>query len=97
MGLRDRDANLNVRAAMLHVVGDIGASVGVILAEAIILLTRWYYAHPLISLGIAALIAWGALRIVRETANVLLEGAPHGVNLAGSGNDSGSGRNRLSP
>lgn len=82
MGLREGGANLNVRAAMLHVVGDIGASIGVILAGAIILLTRWYYADPLISLGIAALIAWGALRIVRETANVLLEGAPHGVNLA---------------
>ena len=82
IGLREGGANLNVRAAMLHVVSDIGASVGVILAGVIILLARWYYADPLISLGIAALIAWGAFRIVRETANVLLEGAPHGLDLA---------------
>ena len=82
LGLREGGANLNVRAATLHVIGDIGASVGVILAGAIILLTRWYYADPLISLGIAALIAWGALRIVRATTNVLLEGAPPGLDVA---------------
>lgn len=74
--------NLNIRAAMLHVIGDIGASIGVILSGVIILLTGWYYADPLISVAIAALIAWGALRIVRDTANVLLEGAPHGIDLA---------------
>ncbi len=81
MGLHDRTANLNVRAAMLHVVGDIGASVGVIAAGGLILLTGWYYADPLISLGIAALIAWGALRIVADTTNVLLEGTPQTIDL----------------
>jgi cobalt-zinc-cadmium efflux system protein len=80
--LRGSGGSLNVRAAMLHVMGDIGASIGVIASGVIILLTGWYYADPLISVGIAALIAWGALRIIRETANVLLEGAPHGVDLA---------------
>jgi len=82
MRLRGGGGNLNIRAAMLHVIGDIGASIGVIVSGVIILLTGWYYADPLVSLCIAALIAWGALRIVRETANVLLEGAPHGVDLA---------------
>lgn len=82
MGLREDGANLNVRAAMLHVIGDIAASIGVILAGVIIIFTHWYYADPLISLGIAALIAWGAVRIVADTANVLLEGAPHGVDQA---------------
>ncbi|MBJ7602269.1 MAG: cation transporter [Candidatus Dormibacteraeota bacterium] len=81
VGLRETGGNLNVRAAMLHVLGDIGASVGVILAGVIILLTGWYYADPLISLGIAALIAWAALQIVRDTGHVLLEGTPSGVDL----------------
>lgn len=79
--LRGAGDNLNVRAAMLHVVGDIAASVGVIVAGAIILLTGWNYADPLISIGIAALIAWSALRIVRDTANVLLEGTPSGMDI----------------
>jgi len=81
LGLRRSDGNLNVRAAMLHVVGDIVASVGVVLSGLIILLTDWLYADPLISLAIAALIAWGALRIALETVNVLLEGTPRGVDM----------------
>lgn len=79
--LRGNKDNLNVGAAMLHVLGDLAASVGVVLAGVIILLTGWLYADPLISVGIAALIAWGALRIVLDTVNILLEGVPKGIDL----------------
>lgn len=74
--------NLNVRAAMLHVLGDIGASVGVIVGALIILLTGWNPADPLISLLIAALIAWGAWNILRETIGILMESTPKGLNVA---------------
>ena len=50
----DKEAsNLNVRAAMLHVFGDVGASAGVIVAGLIILFTGWTFVDPLISVGIA--------------------------------------------
>lgn len=81
LGLRGHTANLNVRTAMLHVVGDLAASIGVVIAGGVILLTGWLYADPLVSLGIAALIAFGAVRIVLDTVNILLEGTPKGVNL----------------
>jgi cobalt-zinc-cadmium efflux system protein len=81
-GLRGHGKNLNIRAALLHVTGDIGASAGVVVAGAIILLTGWLYIDPILSLAIAALIAYGAWRIVRETVNLLLEGTPREVNLA---------------
>jgi len=81
MGLRGHGKSLNLRAALLHVTGDIGASAGVVLAGAIILLTGWLYIDPILSLGIAALIAYGAWRIVRETVNMLLEGTPPDINL----------------
>src|SRR6202521_3392891 len=81
-GLRGEARSLNVRAALLHVIGDIGASVGVVLAGTVILLTGWLYIDPLLSLGIAVLIAFGAWRIVRETVNLLLEGTPPEINLA---------------
>ena len=74
--------NLNTRAALLHVLGDIGASVGVIVGGLIILVTRWYPADPLLSLGIAALIARGAWRILRETVDILMEATPNDVNVA---------------
>jgi cobalt-zinc-cadmium efflux system protein len=80
--LRGHAANLNLRAAMLHVTGDVAASAGVVIAGAVILLTGWLYIDPLLSLAIAALIAYGAWGIVRETANLLMEGTPRGVELA---------------
>src|SRR5919201_435069 len=79
--LRGQRRNLNVRAALLHVVGDLVASAGVVVAGAVILVTGWPYADPVISIAIAALIAWGALRIVLETVNVLMEGTPRGIDL----------------
>jgi cobalt-zinc-cadmium efflux system protein len=80
-GLRGQSHSLNLRAAMLHVAGDIGASVGVVVAGAVILLTGWLYIDPLLSLGIAVLIAFGAWRIVRETVNLLMEGTPAEIDL----------------
>jgi cobalt-zinc-cadmium efflux system protein len=62
-------------------VGDLLASIGVIVAGLIILLTGWLYADPLVSVLIAALIGWNALRIVRETVNILLEGTPRNLEL----------------
>jgi cobalt-zinc-cadmium efflux system protein len=81
-GLRVHGKNLNIRAALLHVTGDIGASAGVVVAGTIILLTGWLYIDPILSLGIAVLIAYGAWRIVRETVNLLLEGTPSAVDLS---------------
>jgi len=80
--LRGHGKNLNTSAALLHVTGDIGASIGVVIAGAIILLTGWLPIDPLLSLAIAALIAFGAWRIVREAVNLLMEGTPHEIDLA---------------
>jgi cobalt-zinc-cadmium efflux system protein len=80
-GLRGDSKSLNLRAAMLHVVGDVAASVGVVVAGTVILLTGWLYIDPLLSLAIAVLIAFGAWRIVRETVNLLLEGTPSDIDL----------------
>jgi cobalt-zinc-cadmium efflux system protein len=81
-GLRGEAHSLNVRAAVMHVIGDLAASVGVVVAGTVILLTGWLYIDPLLSLGIAVLIAFGAWRIVRETVNLLLEGTPREIDIA---------------
>ncbi len=82
LALRGDSHSLNLRAALLHVTGDVAASVGVVVAGVVILLTGWLYIDPLLSLAIAALIAYGALGIVRETVNLLLEGTPSEIDLA---------------
>src|SRR5207244_5222372 len=79
--LRGDGDNLNLRAAMLHLTGEVAASVGVAIAGAVILLTGWLPIDPLLSLAIAALIAYGPWGTVRETANLLLAGPPRDVAL----------------
>lgn len=74
--------NLNVRAAMLHVLGDVGASGGVIVGGLVILFAGWYAADPLISLVIAVLIARGAWLVLIETVGILMEATPKGMDVA---------------
>lgn len=68
--------SLNTRAAYLHVLSDLLGSAGAIAAAAVVWLTGWTLADPLVSLGIAVLIVIGALRLLRESVNILLEAAP---------------------
>jgi cobalt-zinc-cadmium efflux system protein len=82
LGLQKEGHSLNVRAATMHVFGDVIASVGVIVAGIIILLTGWTLVDPLLSVGIAVLIALGAWSILRETTDILLESVPRDVSLS---------------
>ncbi|GAC1504112.1 MAG: cation diffusion facilitator family transporter [Candidatus Dormibacteraceae bacterium] len=81
-GLRREARSLNIRAAFMHVIGDLAASVGVVVAGIVIQLTGWLYIDSLLSLAIAVLIAFGAWGIVRETVNLLMEGTPGEIDLA---------------
>lgn len=76
---RTRRSDLNLRSAFLHVVGDLLGSAATIAASGIILITRWTPADPIASALIAVLIVVSAWRLMRESLNVLLEGAPRGL------------------
>jgi cobalt-zinc-cadmium efflux system protein len=75
------DEDLNVRSAVLHMLGDAAASAGVIIAGVLILFTHWYVVDPILSVLIALLIASGAWRIVHQTVLILMEGTPRGVDF----------------
>ena len=68
--------DLNLKAAMLHVIGDLLGSVAAIAAAAIILLTGWMPIDPLLSVLVALLILRGAVSVVRQSLHILLEGTP---------------------
>ncbi|GMA55978.1 hypothetical protein GCM10025858_04810 [Alicyclobacillus sacchari] len=74
--------NLNVRSAVLHILGDAAASGAVIVGGIIIVVTGWYVVDPLLSVLIALLVAYGAWRIARQTIVILMEGTPTDVDLA---------------
>lgn len=79
---RSDSGNINVRGALLHMLADALGSIGAILAA--LLAWRWdlRLADPIISLGIAALIAFGALAVLRDAATALLDFTPRGVDDA---------------
>jgi cobalt-zinc-cadmium efflux system protein len=74
-------SSLNVRGAYLHVLSDLLASVGTIVAAIVIAATGWLYADPLASLLTTALIVRGAWQLVRESVDVLLESTPSHISL----------------
>ncbi|MCU1396594.1 MAG: cation diffusion facilitator family transporter [Ilumatobacteraceae bacterium] len=78
----DEGSDLNMRSAMLHLIGDTAASVGVAAAGTIILLTGGaYWLDPSVSLAIGLLIAWQAWKLLREATDVLLESTPEGIDV----------------
>ena len=79
---RGESANLNMRAAILHVMGDLLGSVAAILAALVILWTGWTPIDPLLSVLVALLILRSALSVVRESAHILLEASPAGFDPA---------------
>jgi cobalt-zinc-cadmium efflux system protein len=79
---RDRQDDLNVRGAWLHVIGDALGSTGAIIAGALIALFGWNAADPLISVFIGLLIVWSSWHLIRDATNVLLEGTPAHISLA---------------
>jgi len=75
------ETSLNVRAAYLEVLGDALSSVGVVAAAALVLLTGWTLADPLVSGAIALVIVPRTWRLLKQAVNVLLEGTPAHLNL----------------
>ncbi|MEO4053099.1 cation diffusion facilitator family transporter [Solibacillus sp. CAU 1738] len=77
----DTKDNLNMRAAFLHVIGDMLGSVGAIVAAIVIMLFGWNWADPLASVIVAALVLVSGLRVTKDALHVLMEGTPANVNV----------------
>lgn len=74
--------DINLRAALLHVLGDMLGSVAAIVAALVILTTGWMLADPLLSIGVAMLVSLAAWNLLRQSAGILLEAAPASVEMA---------------
>lgn len=77
----DKDENLNVRSAFLHVLGDMLGSVGAITAALLIYFFNWGLADPIASIAVALLIIISGWRVTKESFHVLMEGAPDQISV----------------
>ncbi len=75
------EQNLNTRAALLHVMGDLLGSVAALIAGVVIVFTGWTPIDPLLSLAIGALILVSSLRLLRQALHGIMEGVPLHLSL----------------
>ncbi|MGD0781047.1 MAG: cation diffusion facilitator family transporter [Dehalococcoidales bacterium] len=78
---QDSRKSINIKAAFWHIIGDTMSSVGVIIAGVIIQITGWTIADPILAVVIGIVILWGAVRIVKESVDILLESVPPHVEM----------------
>lgn len=77
--LHGGEQTLNMRGALVHVLGDMLGSAAAIIAALIIIATGYTIADPILSILVALLILRSAVAIVKESAHILMEGAPQGA------------------
>lgn len=77
----DTEENLNLRAAFLHVLGDLLGSVGAVTAALLIMFLGWGWADPLASVIVAVLVLISGWRVTKDAVHVLMEGTPKNVDL----------------
>jgi cobalt-zinc-cadmium efflux system protein len=73
--------SLNVRAALRHVFADLLGSIGVVVAGILVLAAGWERADPVVSIVIGALVLASAWGVLRDSAGILLEAAPAGLDV----------------
>lgn len=75
----DHEEQINVKAAYIHVLGDLLGSIGVIASGILIYFTGWNIIDPVITLIIALMILITSGKILKKTIQILMEGTPPGI------------------
>jgi cobalt-zinc-cadmium efflux system protein len=73
--------SMNIRAAYLHVLGDLLGSLGTVAAGVLIRFTGWQAADPIASILVTLLVVRSSWHLVRESVDVLLESTPSHISL----------------
>jgi cobalt-zinc-cadmium efflux system protein len=80
MFMRGRESDLNIRGAFLHMAGDAGVSLGVVMAALVTGMTGWLWLDPATSIVIALVILFGAWGLGRDSFNLAFDATPPGIN-----------------
>ncbi len=78
---RGAEHDVNVRAAFLHLAGDAGISLGVVVSGVIMLRTGWLWLDPAVSLGVALLVLASTWSLLRRSLNLVLDAVPEGIDI----------------
>ncbi|AKQ47404.1 hypothetical protein TH63_00880 [Rufibacter radiotolerans] len=78
---RDKEHDINVKGAYLHMAADALVSLGVVAAGIVIFYTNWFWIDAVISLVIMAIIVWSTWSLLMESLHLTLDAVPQGVDL----------------
>jgi cobalt-zinc-cadmium efflux system protein len=77
--LRDKDRDLNIKGAYLHMAADALVSVGVAISGVIIMYTGWSLIDPVIGLVVAGVIIYSTWSLLHDSIRLSLDGVPVGI------------------
>jgi cobalt-zinc-cadmium efflux system protein len=78
---RDKDRDLNIKGAYLHLAADAAVSAGVVISGIVIIYTQWYWLDSIISFAIMLVIFISTWNLLKETVRLSLDAVPHSVSL----------------
>ena len=81
MFMSNKEKDLNIRSAYLHLLSDALVSVGLVIAGIMIFFTNWYWLDPVLSIVIAVVILLGTWNLLKESLRLSLDGVPKDIDL----------------
>ena len=79
--LKDKEKDLNVKGAFLHMLADTLVSVGVVVAGIVIHFTGWYFIDPVIGIAIAVMIGWSTWGLLAESFKLSIDSVPESIDM----------------
>lgn len=79
--LKDKEKDLNVKGAFLHMLVDTLVSVGVVVAGIVIHYTGWYFIDPIIGIAIAIMIGWSTWSLLSESFKLSIDAVPESIDM----------------
>ena len=79
--LNASEQNLNIKAALLHVISDILGSIAAIVAGVVVYFSGWMPIDPILSLFISLLILRSTIKLLKTTFHILMEGSPENIDV----------------
>lgn len=81
MFFKDKDKDINVKSAFLHLASDALVSLGLVAGGIIIYYTGWYWVDPALSLIICIVIIISTWSLLKDSLRLSLDGVPDNVDL----------------
>lgn len=78
----EKDKNINIKAAYLHLMGDALTSLAVIAGAVLIWTFKIYWADPLVTILISVYLFVHTLKLLKESVTILMQMAPVDINVA---------------